>query len=380
VSQVVEASQTTPSSFKSSVIWFLVMSPSSFLVDPYADTLELPIPGELSLTSAEWEHEQIVKHLGAQFQVVREIGRGGMGVVFLARDIALHRLVAIKVLRHEFTSSDEHRERFRREARLTARLSHPNIVPVHSFGEIDGDANSFENAPLVYIVMKYVHGESLAERMRRDRRLPAGEVQRVVRDLALALDSAHRDGVVHRDLKAENILIERGSGRAMLTDFGVALLRSLDPVHAEASRAFGTPHYMSPEQAAGELDIDGRSDLYSLGVLAYYMLSGTLPFDGATFEALAARHIADAHVPLTTIEPNAPAELCAAIERCLVKQRDERWRTGRELADALRAAPATRRWFLGARRTTRSLFRARAMTELAMVAAAMRAVFKWTMI
>ncbi|HEX8942472.1 MAG TPA: serine/threonine-protein kinase [Gemmatimonadaceae bacterium] len=353
------------------------MSPSSFLVDPYADTLELPIPGELKPTSAEWEREQIVKHLGTQFQVVREIGRGGMGVVFLARDIALHRLVAIKVLRYEFTSSGEQRERFRREARLTARLSHPNIVPVHTFGEVGGDA---DDAPLVYIVMKYVHGESLAERMRRERRLPAAEVQRVLRDLALALDSAHRDGVVHRDLKAENILIERGSGRAMLTDFGVALLRSVDPIHADASRAFGTPHYMSPEQAAGELDIDGRSDLYSLGVLGYYMLSGTLPFDGTTFEALAARHIAEEHPPLATLVPTVPAELSSAIERCLVKRRDDRWRNGRELADAIGVRPAKRRWFGGASRPAPSLFRARAMTELAMFAAAMKAVFKWTMI
>ena len=133
--------------------------------------------------------------------MVREIGRGGMGIVFLARDIALHRLVAIKVLRHEFTSSEEHRERFRREARMTARLSHPNIVPVHTFGEVSvvGDDSA---GPLVYIVMKYVHGESLAERMRRGKRLPAADVQRILRDLALALDSAHRDGVVHRDLKA----------------------------------------------------------------------------------------------------------------------------------------------------------------------------------
>src|SRR5471032_929048 len=226
------------------------MSPLSFLVDPYADTLELPISGELGPESVAWEHEQIVNHLGAQFQAVREIGRGGMGVVFLARDIALHRLVAIKVLRHEFVSSEEHRERFRREARMTARLSHSNIVPVHTFGEIADDVSA---EPLVYIVMKYVHGESLAERMRRERKIPAAEVQRILRDLALALESAHRDGVVHRDLKAENILLERGSGRAMLTDFGVALLRSLDPVRADSLRAFGTPHYMSPEQAAGEL-------------------------------------------------------------------------------------------------------------------------------
>ena len=275
------------------------MSPLSFLVDPYADTLELPVSGALAV-SAQWEHEQITKHLGAQFQVVREIGRGGMGVVFLARDIALHRLVAIKVLRYEFTSSEEHRERFRREARMTARLSHSNIVPVHT------SANSRRrgDAPLVYIVMKYVHGESLAERMRRER-TSGGEVQRILRDLALALDSAHRDGVVHRDLKAENILLERGSGRAMLTDFGVALLRSLDPVRADASRAFGTPHYMSPEQAAGSSTSTTAATSTRVGVLGYYMLTGVLPFDGQTFEALAAKHITESHTPLAALCPDA---------------------------------------------------------------------------
>src|SRR5881394_2472060 len=149
------------------------MSPQSLLVDPYADTLELPVSGDFGVVSGEWEHEQIVEHLGAQFQIVRELGRGGMGIVFLARDIALHRLVAIKVLRYEFASSEEHRERFRREARITARLSHPRIVPVHGFGEVGADDNAASALPLVYIVMKYVHGESLAERMRRDRTIPA---------------------------------------------------------------------------------------------------------------------------------------------------------------------------------------------------------------
>jgi eukaryotic-like serine/threonine-protein kinase len=357
------------------------MSPLSFLVDPYADTLEMPVSGGLDVVSAAWEHEQIVKHLGAQFQIVREIGRGGMGVVFLARDIALHRLVAIKVLRYEFTSSEEHRERFRREARMTARLSHPNIVPVHTFGEAVPDETDPYGAPLVYIVMKYVDGESLAERMRRGRGLSAAEVQHILRDLALALDSAHRDGVVHRDLKAENILLERGSGRAMLTDFGVALQRSLDPVRADSSCAFGTPHYMSPEQAAGELDIDGRSDLYSVGVLGYYMLTGSLPFDGATFEALAAKHIAEQHAPLADRAPDAPAVLRDAIERCLLKAREDRFRTGRELADALGAMRKTRRWFRGARTSpATTVFRARLLTELAMFGAAMKAIFKWTMI
>src|SRR5262245_41553056 len=346
------------------------MSALSVFVDRYADTLELPTIGAMAPVSANWEREQVVEHLGAQFQIVRELGRGGMGVVFLARDIALHRLVAIKVLRYEFTESDEHRERFRREARMTARLSHPNIVPVHSFGEVDD---------LVYIVMKYVHGESLAARLRRQGALPADEVQRILRDLALALDSAHRDGVIHRDLKAENILLERDSGRAMLTDFGVALLRSLDPVRADASRAFGTPHYMSPEQAAGELDIDGRSDIYSSGVLGYYMLSGRLPFDAPTFESLAARHITEAHVPVAELAPDAPAALCDTIERAMSKQRDQRWRSGREMAAELEVAvQPKRRWFRRAARA--SVMRSRIAAELALIAGVMRAVFKWTMI
>ena len=308
------------------------MAALPFLVDPYADTLELPVTGQLVDLSREWEREQLARHLDRQFQVVRELGRGGMGAVYLARDVALHRLVAIKVLRREFARSDEHRERFRREARMTARLSHPSIVPVHGFGEI-GD--------LVYIVMKYVHGESLADRLRREHHLSVAESRRILRELALALDSAHHDGVVHRDLKAENILIERGTGRAMITDFGVALQRSLDPVHAESARAFGTPHYMSPEQAAGELDIDGRSDIYSLGVLGYYMLSGELPFDAPTFEALAAKHWAEQHVPLATMLPFLPAELCEVIARCLAKDRDRRWKSGALLAAAL-IAPAPR--------------------------------------
>ena len=349
----------------------------SFLVDPYADTLELPISGELGPVSVAWEHEQIVTHLGAHFQIVREIGRGGMGVVFLARDIALHRLVAIKVLRHEFTSSEEHRERFRREARMTARLSHPNIVPVHTFGEIANDGSSDS---LVYIVMKYVHGESLAERMRREHTIPAAEVQRILRDLSLALESAHRDGVVHRDLKAENILLERGTCRAMLTDFGVALLRSLDPVRADSARAFGTPHYMSPEQAAGELDIDRRSDLYSLGVLGYYMLTGELPFDGHTFESLAAKHIGETHAALALVVPNAPEALRAAIERCLQKDRALRWRTGRELADSLATAPKRRRWFGAKDVATGAFASAKIVAGLAVFGGAVRAVFRWSLI
>jgi len=345
-------------------------------VDQYADTQELPVFNGESAASPSWEREQLATHIGAQYQVVRELGRGGMGIVFLARDIALHRLVAIKVLREEFAASEEHRERFRREARMTARLSHPNIVPVHTFGE----AGQF-----VYIVMKYVHGESLGERLRAQTSLPTEDARRIMHDLALALDYAHREGVVHRDLKAENILIERGSGRAILTDFGVALQRSLDPVRAEASRAFGTPHYMSPEQAAGELDIDGRSDLYSLGVLGYYMLTGELPFDAPSFESLAAKHVAEAHRPIAERAPLALREhplLVAALERCLEKDRDARWRHGKDLATAI-AQPVRKRWLQRARASKRAILDAgvvgaKVVAELAMFAAAMRAAFRWS--
>ena len=346
------------------------MSRASDLVDLTSDTQELPI-WELPTYSLEWERERISEHLNGQYQIVREIGRGGMGVVFLARDIALHRLVAIKVLRHEFAGSDEHRERFRREARMTARLSHPNIVPVHTFGEQDD---------LVFIVMKYVHGESLAERMRRDGAIDPEEARRILGELALALDSAHRAGVVHRDLKPENILIEHETLRPMLTDFGVALLRSLDPVRSDASRAFGTPHYMSPEQAAGELDIDGRSDIYSLGVLGYQMLSGALPFDGSTFETLAAKHIAEDHTPLGDLAPDAPGSLVVAIERCLQKDRRDRWRHAHELAEGL-VRRARRRWLDAKTELTTSLLRTRVLAGMAMFAAAVRTVlFRWTTI
>jgi eukaryotic-like serine/threonine-protein kinase len=310
------------------------ISPSA---SPEATTHKTPV------VSSSWELRQIAIHLGANFQVVRELGKGAMGVVFLARDIALHRLVAIKVLRHEMTGSPDHIERFRREARMTARLSHPNIVPVHTFGEI-GD--------FVYIIMKYVHGESLGARLRRDHTIGSADARRILIELAQALDYAHREGVVHRDLKAENILIERGSGRAMLTDFGVALLRSLDP-DRDAGARYGTPHYMSPEQAAGEQDLDGRSDLYSLGVLGYYMTTGKLPFDAATFEALAAKHITEAHLPVRDAAPKLDDDVADAIEACLVKERDGRCRNGRELAESLatgkrRKGFAKAVWRLGA--------------------------------
>jgi serine/threonine protein kinase len=229
-------------------------------------------------------------------------------------------------------------------------------------------------------VMKYVHGESLSERLRRHGTISSEHARGILAELALALDSAHRAGVVHRDLKPENILIEHESGRPMLTDFGVALLRSLDPVRSDAARAFGTPHYMSPEQAAGELDIDGRSDLYSLGVLGYYMLSGDLPFDGPTFESLAAKHIAEDHVPLAEVAREAPSSLVGAIERCLHKDRIDRWRFGRDLAQQLAKRPHGR-WTRARAAVSASLVGTRMLAGLAVFGAALKTLLaRWTTI
>lgn len=263
-----------------------------------------------------------------EYQVVREIGRGAMGVVFLARDVMLHRLVAIKVLRHDLANSDEQRERFRREARVTARLNDDGIVAVHAFGEKDD---------LVYIVMEFVRGWALGARLKTEGKLPPAAVCAILIALARTLHHAHGRGVVHRDLKPENILLESETGRPLLTDFGVALTRTLDPLPSETSRAFGTPQFMSPEQALGETDLDGRSDVYSLGVLGYLMLTGKLPFDADNFAAIVSKQITEAPVPVRQLAPHAPMDLAAAIEKCLQKEPQRRWRRAGDLADALSA-------------------------------------------
>lgn len=263
----------------------------------------------------------------SEYQVVREIGRGAMGVVFLARDVMLHRLVALKVLRHDLASNEEQRERFRREARVTARLSE-GVVAVHGFGERDD---------LVYIVMEFVRGTPLSERLRHGPRLTIDESRAILTTLARTLDHAHSRGVVHRDLKPENIILEHGSERPLLTDFGVALTPSSDPLPFEQGgpRAFGTPQFMSPEQAAGETTVDGRSDIYSLGVLGYLLLTGELPFDGDSYAAIAAKQIAEPHVPLLSRRSDLPATVVLAIEKCLQKEPTNRWKSARDLVEVL---------------------------------------------
>ena len=239
-----------------------------------------------------------------------------MGSVYLAREKALERSVAIKILPPETATDADSRERFRREARVAAKLTHPNIVPLHTFGDVEG---------MLYFVMGYVKGESLAERMRREGKLPEEDVRRILAEVADALHYAHKLGVVHRDIKPDNILIDDESGRPMLTDFGVAKAKASGTTLTAAGAVVGTPYYMSPEQASGAQEIDGRSDLYSLGVMGYQMLAGRVPFEGASVQDVLVQHVTREPAPLGALAPDASPDLAATVMRCLEKEPAQRW-------------------------------------------------------
>jgi len=264
--------------------------------------------------------------LGSQYRLERELGRGGMGVVFLATDATLDRRVAIKVVHPELALHDAITRRFLTEARTIARVRHPNIVAIHAAGSADG---------LLYYVMDEVAGESLRQRLVREGRLSTEETARIVSDMASALDCARRAGVVHRDVKPENVLLDQVTGRALLADFGIARAVVADSGGSSTGQgvALGTPVYMSPEQAAGE-EIDSRSDLYALGVVAYEMLAGHPPFQGPN-RVVVSKHIAERPVPLERVRPDAPDELTGAIMRALEKQPSDRWQTGEEFRQAV---------------------------------------------
>jgi eukaryotic-like serine/threonine-protein kinase len=262
--------------------------------------------------------------LSGTYTIERELGRGGMGVVYLARELRLDRLVAIKVLPPHLAGDATVRERFLREARTAAQLSHPNIVPIYRAEEVGGFA---------YFAMAFIEGENLAERVRDRGPLPAADVVRWLRESAWALAYAHARGVVHRDIKAANIMLERGSGRAVVTDFGIARETNAASL-TQAGEVVGTVHYMSPEQANGDA-LDGRSDLYSLGVAGYQALSGRLPFEGDNPAAILLA-VATREAPsLASVAPQVPRPLVDVIDRCLRKQADDRYATGEALAEAL---------------------------------------------
>lgn len=277
-----------------------------------------PIPTDPLRTALE-------EAVGTQYEIMRLLGRGGMGAVYLAKEPALDRLVAIKVL-PPASRDDATRERFRREARTAARLTHPNIVPLYTFGE----AND-----VMYFVMAFVQGESLGERMRRKGKIPPDDVRQILAEVAEALDYAHTQGVVHRDIKPDNVLIADDSGRALLTDFGVAKATSSGSTLTEPGSVVGTVHYMSPEQASGDRQIDGRSDIYSLGVIGYTMLAGRLPFEGESAQEILVQHVTKSPIPLETLASDVPDDLVGVVRRAMAKEPEDRWPDGRSVRDEL---------------------------------------------
>jgi serine/threonine protein kinase len=262
--------------------------------------------------------------LGAQFEVVRLVGRGGFAEVYEVQDTELRRRLAVKVLRTDIEWSPDMATRFKQEARAIAQLSHPHTVPIHFVGEGEG---------LVFYVMPFIEGLTLADILRADGPLDPKLAAGVAIPILDALDHAHRLGIVHRDIKPDNILVDGASGRPLLVDFGISTMRGIESRSEDL--VLGTPHYMSPEQALGERDVDARADLYAMGAVLLQMVTGHPPFEGATSGEILAKHIAD---PLDLPEDDAllPEWLRQVIERALQKRREDRFESAGAMVTALR--------------------------------------------
>ena len=280
------------------------------------------------------DRERLRTALAERYRIERDLGQGGMATVYLAHDLKHGRPVAIKVLRSELAAAIG-ADRFLREIRIAAQLQHPHILTLIDSGEVPPGADG--GPALLYYVMPFVQGESLRERLNREGRLPVAEAMHILQEVLDALAQAHQQGIVHRDIKPENIML---SGRhALVVDFGVAKAIAAGGTDSPAAGtvlttlglAIGTPAYMAPEQAAGQTELDGRTDLYAVGVLAYEMLSGRPPFAGATPQAIIAAHIARAPEPLPALRPELPAPLASAVMRCLEKAPADRWQSAEEL-------------------------------------------------
>jgi serine/threonine-protein kinase len=266
-------------------------------------------------------HERLAEAISDRYTISREVGAGGMATVFLARDIKHDRDVALKVLRPELAAAMGS-DRFPREIRTVAQFNHPHILSLYDSGEVQG---------FLYYVMPFVEGETLRDRLQREKQLPVGDAVRILREVADALSYSHARGVVHRDIKPANVLL---SGRhAVVADFGVAkaVTAAGGDTLTTVGIAVGTPQYMSPEQAMGQQDIDHRSDIYSLGVLGYEMLAGRSPFEAQTAQALLAAQVMETPVDILKLRPGLPPLLAEVIMRCLAKNAADRWQSADEL-------------------------------------------------
>ena len=266
--------------------------------------------------------------LSANYELESEVGRGGMGIVYCARDKRLKREIAIKVLPPELSFRADIRQRFLREAETAAQLNHPNIVPIYTVEE---------RYNLVYFVMAYIKGDNLGVRLQQHGPLPPVEVRRILKEVADALAYAHNRNVIHRDIKPDNIIIDEETGRAMVTDFGIAraLTDSGDSRLTATGMAIGTPAYMSPEQSAGDRAIDGRSDLYSLGVVGYQMLCGQTPFVASNTPSMLVKHLSERPVPVDERWPDIPPDLARAVMMALEKDPQDRFPNAAAFAEAL---------------------------------------------
>ncbi|HEX9165950.1 MAG TPA: protein kinase [Gemmatimonadales bacterium] len=311
--------------------------------------------------------DRLTAALADRYRIERELGAGGMATVYLAHDVRHDRKVALKVLRPEL-SAVIGAERFLVEIRTTANLQHPHILALYDSGQVDGT---------VFYVMPYVAGESLRERLAREKQLPVADAVRIATEVAGALDYAHRQGVIHRDIKPENILLH--DGRALVADFGIALAASRGEAGSrmtETGMSLGTPHYMSPEQALGERNLDARSDVYALGCVLHEMLAGEPPFTGPTAQAIIARVMNSAPEPVTAVRKAVPDEVADAILTALEKLPADRFASAAEFANALagHSAGPSRRAKPGARAAARP---ARLLWPAAVALAAALAAWGW---
>ncbi len=267
------------------------------------------------------------RELGERYRIERELGRGGMGVVYQARDLKLDRLIALKVLPEEYAADTALRARFLLETRTAASFSHPNIVPVHAI---------VERPRLIAYSMGFVEGESVSQRVARSGPLTVREIVRLLQDVGYALAYAHGRGVVHRDIKPENIMLERATGRALLMDFGISRVMENRAAAGltRVGEVVGTPEYMSPEQAAGDT-VDGRSDLYSLGLVAWYAITGRTAMTGETTQKILVKQLTEPVPRVESVRPDLPDLLSQAIDRCIEKAPDDRFATAEALVEAV---------------------------------------------
>ena len=270
--------------------------------------------------------------LQGRYRLDHELGHGGMSMVWFAQDLKHSRRVVLKILRPQIALTVGS-EQFQREIEFTARLDHPNILPLLDSGVASGA--EMAGPSLLYYVMPYVEGESLRARVEREKLLPLSDALEIAREVAEALSFAHGQGVVHRDIKPENILLE--GGHAVVADFGIAkaITAATSANDSSAGMAVGTPYYMSPEQAAGRRHVDGRSDIYALGCVLYEMLAGQPPYSGATRESVSRQHFAAPVPDIGVVRPEVPGTVAGAIERAMAKLPADRYQTATQFAAAL---------------------------------------------